>query len=242
MSRFLPVCIFVLLFSLNFQQVFAREFSFEENMIKMEKYYQEKAYNKALKLAAKTKKEELNEEQKELLEVFMTLAIEYKQLDDAVKYFLVEYNKYEDYFIYRPSSTIFISMIPYVLAYSDGPIYKLKFETTYYSPTRMYPDLVILYADGKRYEFKPFSSYDKLISYDTHKRRVYAWVNLTDREAYLVSEASKAGDVSFLIKDTKLGKSAEGILMPMNKEKIRDAYTLYNLLKFKKLERGKNRF
>ena len=90
MSRFLPVCIFVLLFSINFQQVFAREFSFEENMIKMEKYYQEKAYNKALKLAAKTKKEELNEEQKELLEVFMTLAIEYKQLDDAVKYFLVE--------------------------------------------------------------------------------------------------------------------------------------------------------
>lgn len=42
MSRFLPVCIFVLLFSINFQQVFAREFSFEENMIKMEKYYQEK--------------------------------------------------------------------------------------------------------------------------------------------------------------------------------------------------------
>ncbi len=242
MRKLLSLILALLLVISAFQPVFAKEASLEENFFKMDKYFKEKAYNKALKLAAKTKQMELSEKQQKQLNTFMTLAVEYKQLDDIVKYFLVDYNKYEDYYRYKPSNSLFYNMTPYIFSFPDKSIYKIRFEATYYSRTKMYPDLVILYADGKRYEFKPFSSEDTLISYDTHKRRVYAWVNLSDEQAYRVSEATKGNEISFLIKDTNSDKSAEGFLLPFNGDKIRDAYTVYNLLKFKRLKRGQNRF
>ena len=240
MHKFLKIFIIFLLF-FNFQYAFAEQ-TFEKNFAEMDALFKEKSYKKAIKLAAKTKKLDLNEEQKKLLQTFMTAAIESKQLDESARAFKPEYNKYEEYYCYSLYSNFLITMQPYIYVYKNKVIYKIKFDLTYTSKKKMYPDKVVLYSDGKNYTFIPFASDDVLLSYNTNQRRATAWVNLTDAEVLYVREAMKANDVSFMIKDTKSSLSADVALLPFNKTRIVDGYWLYALLKDKKIEPGTNRF
>lgn len=165
-----------------------------------------------------------------------------KQLDDAVKTYVVKYDKYEDFYVYSPGLFFAPSLMPYIYAFKDTNIYKLKFIATYRSRKRMYPNKVILNFDGTNLVYKPFSGDDVLVNYDTGERRVTAWVNLTDKDVYTLVNAVKGNNVSFAIKDSESSKSAEGIVYPADKERVKSGFWVYVSLRDKKLERGQNRF
>lgn len=239
MKKIYSLILFLSLIFMNIQ-VQAKEFLFDQSMNKVYKAAKNKSYQKALNLALKVKKENLTEDQKKEVQDLMEALFARKQFDDAIKKFYVEYDKYENFYVYYPLFIVWNSITPYVYYYSK-PIFKIKFQATYYSKARMHPDKIILNFDGVNKEYKPFSSSDNIISYDTYKREVCAWVNFTEDEALYFTSAMRSNDVSFKIKDSSSSLSALGQVSSAEKELIKSAQILYFALKKKVLEPGKNR-
>lgn len=219
----------------------AKDFSFEDTIVQMNKFFSAKKYDKALKIGLKAKRENLTESQKKTLQKTMEELISAKQFDDAVKTFSVSYDKYEDYYVYSPICTFTLAMHPYIYVKNNIPLFKVRFSTYHYSRTRMKPDKVFLYADGRNMVFDVFAGDDVMINYNTNQRKVTAHVNLTPKQLGLINQAMNANDVSFKIKDSYNSISAENKVFNNNKEFVKNGYILNFAIINKLLKPGENR-
>ena len=105
MHKFIQLSLLIITIVFSTCMVNAKDFSFEDTIVQMNKCFSAKKYDKALKLGLKAKRENLTESQKKTLQKTMEELISAKQFDDAVKTFSVSYDKYEDYYVYSPKVT-----------------------------------------------------------------------------------------------------------------------------------------
>lgn len=241
MRNFIELSLLIITIVFSTCMVNAKDFSFEDTIVQMNKCFSAKKYDKALKLGLKAKRENLTESQKKTLQKTMEELISAKQFDDAVKTFSVSYDKYEDYYVYSPKVTFSLAMHPYIYVRDNVPLYKIRFCTYHYSRKSMKPDKVFLYADGKNMVFDVFTGDDVLVNYNTYQRKVTAHVNLTPKQLGLINQAMNANDVSFKIKDTNSSISAENKVFNNNKEFIKNGYVLNFAIINKLLKPGENR-
>ena len=223
----------------------ADDFSFNEEFAKINSLTEQKKYKQALKKAAKLKSQNLNNTEKAELKQFMEFLILKKSGDDALRKFLVSYDKYHEFYCYKPNVLIPTELMPmlYIRKNSVVPSMHLQFRTTHYSNKKIYPKQVILHSDGQNLKFTPASSSDEIIyessGYRPPKRECIADVILKPDDIAKITEMLKGKDVSFRIESDN--NYVEQIVFNSTKLFFDYAVITYSLFQAKVVKPGDTR-